>query len=438
MVLRIIVISLLCFSATTYGQDAEYENQIDILLGKGYAHYGVQKDSGQYYFKKIENLAWAEKDTLTLLDILITSNRHLGYFYDLSTIRENLSKIDKISDPKSSFWQNLEDSLLYRNSIRADKGNFYFKLGNKGRAKSYFNHIKNSYQNQPPESLTPDHFLLLSNSMSFLAKTYHLEDKFNLAKDYYEQTINLVKTVTPENLNNLYINYALLAEVLTDQGDYEQANSYLRTTLKDALEQNNNPNRIISVTHHLAENYLLLSKKDSARHYLAVMANHLDRSPTFKQLYHRTKARFELQNNNVKSALSEIDLALDTYLDQTGELNNERLANLYLEKGKILILARDFQNALKAADKGLELPSSKFGTAYLDLMALKTGTLLSLEKFNEVGTSAFLAVSMLDSLKADYQYSSDKIDLIEKTFPLFESALEANYSSFKKGATTNI
>ncbi|MBD0852551.1 CHAT domain-containing protein [Maribacter arenosus] len=429
---RLLIIPILLSFFATLGQQNAYKNKINMLLEKGYTHYGVQKDSGQYYFKKIEQLALDEKDTLTVLDMLITSNRHLGYFYDLNGIRKNLQKIDQIAKEESSFLQNLEDALLYRNSIRADKGNYYFKLGNNNRAKSYFNEIKNSYQNYSPESLTTDHFELLSNSISFLAKIYQLEDKFDLAKDYYLRIITLIKKVTPENLNSLNINYALLAEVLTEQGDYKQANSYLKMTLTDALKLNNNPNRIINVANNLADNYLVLSKKDSARYYLALMEIHLDRSPHFKELFHRTSAKLEYESNNIEGALSEIDSAFDAYLEHTEQTNSETLANIYLERGNILVFAKDFKNALMAADQGLEILPSKFGTTYLELMALKTNSLLNMKKHNEVNTVSLLAVSTLDSLKSDYQYSSDKINLIEKTFPLFESALEANYSLFKK------
>ncbi len=430
--MRLLIVAILLSFFTTLGQQNAYKNKINMLLEKGYSHYGVQKDSGQYYFKKIEQLALDEKDTLTVLDMLITSNRHLGYFYDLSSIRKNLQKIDEIVQEESSFIQNLEDPLLYRNSIRADKGNYYFKLGNNNRAKSYFNEIKDSYQNHSPESLTTDHFELLSNSISFLAKIYQLEDKFDLAKDYYLRIITLIKKVTPDNLNSLNINYALLAEVLTEQGDFKQANSYLMMTLTDALKQNNNPNRIINVANNLADNYMALSKKDSAHYYLALMEIQLDRSPHFKELFHRTNAKLEHKSNNIEGALSEIDSALAAYLEHTEQTNSETLANIYLEKGNILVFAKDFKNALTAADQGLEILPRKFGTTYLELMALKTNSLLNMKKHNEVNTAALLAVSTLDSLKSDYQYSSDKINLIEKTFPLFESALEANYSLFKK------
>ena len=437
--MRRIFFILVFFSLScALGQQSIYENKINMLLENGYSYYGVQKDSGLYYFKKIEQLAFAEKDTLTIIDILITSNRHLGYFYDLNAIRANLKKIDEIANEESSFLKNLEDALLYRNSIRADKGNFYFKLGENKRAKSYFNDIKNSYKNNTPDSLSIEHFELLSNAMSFLAKIYQLEDKFDLSKDYYHQIVALLKRVTPENLNSLNINYALLAEVLTEQREYRQANSFLMIALNDALKQNSNPNRILNFANNLADNYMALSKQDSARYYLALMENHLARSPNFRELFHRTKAKLELQSGNLDKASNEINLAVDAYYDFSDELSKETIANIFLEKGNILVKSGNIKSALIAANDGLKKLSNNFGTTYLDLMALKTSTLLSLEKFEEATTAAHTAVKTLDSLKVDYQYSSDKINLFEKTFPLFESALEANYSNFNRTGNTEL
>lgn len=420
------------------GQKSVTESKINTLLEKGFSYYGVQKDSGQYYFNKIEQIAMAEADTLTVIDMLITSNRHLGYFYDLGAIRRNLKKIDVIANEESSFIKNLEDSLLYRNSIRADKGNFYFKLGDNKKAKTYFTDIKNSYNNNPPDSLTIEHFELLSNAMSFLAKIYQLEYKFDLSKDYYNQIIALIKRVTPENLNSLNINYALLAEVLAKQGDYSQANSLLLTALNDALEQNNNPNRTLSFANNLANNYIALTKQDSSRYYLNLMENNLVKSPSFRELFHRTKAKLEIQRGNFATASKDIDLALNAYLNFSSELSDETIANIYLEKGNIFILMENPRSALIAAEKGLKKLSDKYGTTYLGLMELKILALLNLEKLNEVTLASREAINILDSLKIEYQYSSDKINLFEKTFPLFESTLEANYLNFKRTGNPEI
>ena len=430
--MRLLITIILLSSFAVQGQENKYQSKIDALLEKGSAYYGIQKDSGQFYFKKIAHLGLLENDTLTVLDILITSNRHLGYFYDLNTIRENLQKIDQLANEESPFFQEFDDPLLYPNSIRADKGNYFFKLGNYAKAKSYFEDIRNSYLEKLPESLDIDHFQLLSNSLSFLAKIYYDENKFDQAKDYYNQVITLIKKVTPEDLNSLYINYALLAEVYTEQGDFKIANSYLQLTLKYALKKNNNPNRILSVAHNLVDNYIALSEKDSINTYLSLMENHLDRSPSFKEVYYRTKAKLALRNNNTEAALKQIELALSVLRQQSGQKNNATLANIYLEKGNILLFSKNYKNALTAANQGLEILPEKFGNSYLELMDLKTSTLLNLKKFRDVNTASLSAVSALDNLKLDYQYSSDKINLIEKTFPLFESALEANYLLHKK------
>jgi len=259
-----------------------------------------------------------------------------------------------------------------------------------------------------------------------------LEDKFDLAKDYYLRNIDLIQKVTPDDLSNLYINYALLAEVLTGKGDIDSANPYLLLTLKDALKHNNNPNRIVSVTNSLAENHLGLNQPDSAIHYLSLMEKHLYKSPHFEHLYHRTKAKVEQKKNEISKAKAEINLALESYLAQPEQMDRTTLAHIYYEKALLLLTNDNYHDTNKLASIALDTLKNRFDPIYLKLTALKTEVLIHLQDFNKADTKAHSAIVLLDSLKPDYHYSSDKINLVENTFPLFESALEANYSLFEK------
>jgi len=154
-----ILVLFTCLSFLSgFGQDSIYEKQLEKNSNKGYSFYGIDKDSAQFYFDTIEKLARIQKDTLTLIDILITSNRHQGYFNDLRKISSNLKKIDFISDDKLPFWQELEDPLLYQNSINYDKGNYYYKIGAFVKAKIQFRNILDSYKGLDPKNLTQDHF----------------------------------------------------------------------------------------------------------------------------------------------------------------------------------------------------------------------------------------------------------------------------------------
>ncbi|MEX0272850.1 MAG: hypothetical protein AB3N16_00555, partial [Flavobacteriaceae bacterium] len=418
----------LVFLVCAHAQEPDYEKQIATLTEKAYSFYGVEKDSGQLYFDKIERLAQAHGDTLTALDILITSNRHLADFFDLQRIRKNLLTIDALVNSRTSFLENLDDPLLYQNSINYDKGNYYFKIGDLQKAKIFFNGIKDSYHGRDVRTLGSDHFDLLSVSFSFLAKIYELEDKPQLAKDYYLNNIQLIKEVTPDDLGDLNINRALLAEVLREEGDIVSANSYLELALSDALTNANNPNRIVSVANNLADNHLTLGQTEEALHYLSVMEKYLDKSPHFKHLYHRTKAKMAQREKRMGDALLEMDLALESYLYQPQQVNNRSLANMQKEKAKILGLDNQYQQALDLVNSALDTLQSHSNPIFLELMGLKTQYLNHLKNYTKAHDMGLRAVSSLDSLKADYHYSSDKIHLMENTFPLFESVLEANFA----------
>ena len=425
--------SLVLFSSFFWlnAQNEVYNESLESLFDKGYAHYGIQKDSGQFYFKKIEKLALANKDYPTALDILVTSNRHLGYFYELTEIQHVLTRIDSLITNTPSFWSNFEDELVYKNSILYDKGNYFFKLGDHLKAQGYFEQILNSYKLTGISSLSADHFDIYTSSLSFLAKIFQLSDKLDLAKDLYEQSIALLQKSTPENKSSQYINYALIAEVLKEQGDFNSANNYLKITLTAARKDGNNSNRIVSVSQSLAENYISLSKPDSTGYYISIMEKNINRSSYFEYLLHWTKSKNYESKGEISKALSEMNSSIEAYTSPSNSISSATLSNLYMEKARLLLINGELDNALDYVDNGLSTLNNRFGKYYLELMDLKTNILVEKESFDEANENAMFAVASLDSLKAEYQYSNDKIKLIENLYPLFESAIEANFALYE-------
>ena len=412
-------------------QNEVYNERLESLFDKGYAHYGIQKDSGQFYFRKIEKLALANKDYPTALDVLVISNRHLGYFYELSEIQHVLARIDSLTTNTPSFWNYFDDELIYKNSMLYDKGNYFFKLGDHIKAQAYFEQILNSYKITGISLLSPDHFDIYTSSLSFLAKIFQLSDKLDLAKDLYEQSIALLQTSTPENKSSQYINYALIAEVLKEQGDFNSANNYLKITLTAARKDGNNSNRIVSVSQSLAENYISLSKPDSTAFYLSIMEENINRSSYFEYLLHWTKSQNYESQGEISKALSEMNSSIKAYTSPSNSISSATLSNLYMEKARLLLINGELDKALDYVNNGLSTLNTPFGKYYLELMDLKTNILVEKKNFDEANENAMLAIASLDSLKAEYQYSNDKIKLIENLFPLFESAIEANFALYE-------
>lgn len=424
---------LLTFTSYIHAQkSAIYEEEIEILFNTAYKHIYVNKDSAYFYLNKIEVKATHKKDWSNVLDALINSNRNASYYFDLQIITANLKKIDQLVIDQPNIWKNIDDSLFYQKSIYFDKGSYYYKIGDFEKAKTFFQKIKKSYNNTEYENLTNEHFYLLSVSFSFLAKIYELQGKYNLAKDYYLENIRLIKRITPKDLGKVYINYALLADVLKKQGDIEKANQYLKEALNNALKENNNPNRIITVSNNLAKNHLSLVQPDSALYYLSLMQKNLFRSPQYEYLYHLTNAKLEQSNGKSSKAITKIDMAIASYLKRRKHLDKDILSYMYKEKALSFSENGNYKEALNITLIALDTLNTEFGLNYLELMALKTKSLLRLKDFETANSVAYSAIITLDNFKSDYQYSSDKINLVENTFPLFESALDANYSLFKK------
>ena len=413
-------------------QNQGYNENVEDLYNKGYIHYGIQKDSGQFYFKKIENLALAQKDYPTALDILVTSNRHLGYFYELSEIEKVLKRIDSLIANTPSFWSYFDDELIYKNSILYDKGNYYYKLGDHLKAQTYFEEILNSYKIANISLQSPEHIDVYTGTLRFLAKIFQLSDKLGLAKDFYERSIALIKESALENNSSLYANYALLAEVLKEQGDLNSANTYLKITLAAAQKDRNNSNRIVSVSQSLAENYISLSKPDSTAFYISLMEKNIDRSSYLKYLVHLTKSKHYESLGEILKSLSEMDTSIESYTSPSNSVSSATLSYLYMEKASLLLLNGELDEALQYTDKGLKTLNTQFGKYYLELMDLKTNILAQKKDFHKANENALVAIASLDSLKAEYQYSNDKIKLTENLFPLFESAIESNFALYEQ------
>ncbi len=423
---------LLTFTFLVHAQQSTtYKEEVEKLYTEAYKHIYVNNDSANFYLKKIENIALKKQDWNTVFEALISSSHNASSFYDLQTTSSNLKTLDSLIANEPNIWDTIEDPLLYQNSINYDKGNYYFKIGDFEKAKTFFKTIYNSYENSTYENLTKDHFYLFSVSISFLAKIYDLEGKLNLSKDYYLENIHLIKIITPDDLSNLYINYALLADVLKKQGEIKKANLYLKQTLKYALIKNDNPNRIITVANNLAKNHLLLEQQDSSLHYLSLMQKNIYRSPHFEYLLHLTQGKLEQTNGNTLTAISKINEALNSYKKTRKKYDKNTLSYIYKEKA-LYSENNNHKDALNLINIALETINTEFGSMYLELITLKTKSLYKLKKYEDANTIAYSAIKSLDNFKSDYQYSTDKINLVENTFPLFEYALNANYNLYKK------
>ncbi|HCO85037.1 MAG TPA: hypothetical protein DIT95_16125, partial [Arenibacter sp.] len=259
---------LILFSITAFAQKASYDTQMDDLFSKAYEHLYVNKDSAYHYFNEIEVLANKNQDWATVFEVLISSNRNAGAFYDLDKLSGNLNRLDSLFLKHKPYLDTLPEKRLYVNSLLYDKGNYYFQLNNYRSSRQTFGQIIDSLEPLPNTEMDEELIDLLSVSYSFIAKMYTDENKYELAQQYYDKNIRYILQKKPNDLASLNTNYSLLAELYGKKGQYENSNAYFKKALEFYLKDQTGINGIIATAHNLSENYLALSKTDSAQHYL--------------------------------------------------------------------------------------------------------------------------------------------------------------------------
>lgn len=371
---------LVLFSIGAFAQKVTYEKQIDSLFTKAYEHLYVNKDSAYHYFKKIELLAVEKKDWAVVIESLISSNRSAGMFYDLNKLSSNLTILDSLFEKHNTYLDSLAEKRLYINSLLYDKGNYYFQLNDYKLSRQNFGQIINSLETLPDSEMDEDQITLLSVSYSFIAKMYTEEGKYELAGQYYDKNIRYILQKNPNDQHSLNINYGLLAELYGKKKQFDASNTYFKRSLEFYLKDPSRINGIIATAHNLAENYLALSKTDSARYYLKLANVHLDDADYFKSFHHRVKAKLEQEMNNYELAVEELNSALQLEKYKWKDAKNESLAIIYNEIGDLHAAFGKHRSAVSNYNLGLNQVEdfSEDGTIPLKLLKNKSVSLISL------------------------------------------------------------
>ncbi|CAN0597418.1 unnamed protein product, partial [Ectocarpus sp. 12 AP-2014] len=295
-------------------QDISYEDKLDRLYTKAYEHLYVNKDSCYFYFKQIEQTAIEEKDWLNVIEALISANRNAGTFYDLHTLKRNLTQLDSLFVTHKSYVDSLPEKRVLVNSFLYDKGNYYFKLGDFENARSSFLKIKDSLEVLPKSVLDGDLVDLLSAAYSFLAKMNADEGQYELAKQFYNKNIRFLQKERPDDQETLNTNYSLLAEVYGKEKKYQKSILQFKKALSHYLDNGTSSNGVISTAHNIALNYILLAQTDSAQKYLGVAENYLNQNHNFNAQHYRIKAKLSASKLDSTIAFKHLDMAL--HLDQ--------------------------------------------------------------------------------------------------------------------------
>ena len=426
---------LILFSITAFAQKASYDTQMDDLFSKAYEHLYVNKDSAYHYFNEIEVLANKNQDWATVFEALISSNRNAGAFYDLDKLSGNLNRLDSLFLKHKPYLDTLPEKRLYVNSLLYDKGNYYFQLNNYRSSRQTFGQIIDSLEPLPNTEMDEELIDLLSVSYSFIAKMYTDEGKYELAQQYYDKNIRYILQKKPNDLASLNTNYSLLAELYGKKGQYENSNAYFKKALGFYLKDQTGINGIIATAHNLSENYLALSKTDSAQYYLKLAKNYLNETHHFASYHHRVQAKLEQKMNHYELALKELNFALHLEKEKWKNAKNESIAIIYNEIGMLQAAFGQYVNAVANYNLGLEQVEDfdSRGTSTLKLLKNKSVSLNKLgnnDNYKATMETVHLGIKTLDTLKPSFRSKADQLFLIEDAFPLFESGLEAAYQLY--------
>ena len=113
-------------------------------------------------------------------------------------------------------------------------------------------------------------------------------------------------------------------------------------------------NGIIATAHNLSENFLTLSKTDSAQHYLKLAKAYLNETHHFASYHHRVQAKLEQKMNRYSLALKELNLALHLEKDKWKNATSESIALIYNEIGMLQATFGQHVSAVTNYNLGLD------------------------------------------------------------------------------------
>ncbi len=432
----ILHIILLLLTITLGAQQPSYERKINDLFEKSNGHFYTDKDSAYAYLKEVESVAANQKDWITVLDGLLSANSIADYHFDLQKIQNNLSLIDSLSLSHQNHLKKIPDFIFYKIAYLSDKATYQFQLYDFENSKKTFLETQNAI-NQVPDSIfdtSLDGYSALASS--HIALMHSQEGKYDLAKENYEKNIRLLTTKLTGDKQQLYGNYALLAEVYKKEGDFKKANDYLLKTLDYHLKNKNKSS--VQTVLNIVQNHNSLSQLDSAQHYLNIAEGILDPEDPYRSSFLQVSAETQQHIGNYEGALTDFENALELIHQKWDNRPHWEVAHVLNKMGILHAEFEQADRAIQSFDLALEqLSGSNTAVNQAKMVQiLKNKAVLE----NQIKTNAQhldatisvdLGIALLDSLKPGFKSHTDKLLLIEDAFPLFESGIQASYELYQ-------
>ncbi len=152
---------------------------------KGYEYMYSNKDSSYYYFdkalKNYEAAQDADNQFTSLVGVLYAN----GYYYDLSSLKKNLNKLEKLIYSTAYKDSDYKDYLVDR--LYLEKINYYFKLSNYVATQQYLDSLSSFQKSRALIKRDLDYYETTLSAGLYQGSIYKNQGKLNLALEKYKQ-----------------------------------------------------------------------------------------------------------------------------------------------------------------------------------------------------------------------------------------------------------
>tara|TARA_R110002167_G_scaffold108803_5_gene277716 strand:+ start:4782 stop:7559 length:2778 start_codon:yes stop_codon:yes gene_type:complete len=433
------------------------DDALSVSLNKGYDFLYTSKDSTYYHFNKALGIAVAMNDPLAQLDVLGYLTYANGYYYDLVNYRHNLERTEHLLYTESAA-KNIIDYKDYRNAYLLEKGNYYFKTKEYGKAGIPFQELIADFSKTPMVLLSEEAAPMLFSVHNFLATIYKHMGKYDLAEQYYNRNISLVETnphMQPDMHSYTTNIHQLLGQLYIEMGNYTKANILLMEALgnykilykKDIKFKNT----LVTVYQNVVENYIRQDSLKKGLDYLNESMAYLHEEDVFYK-------KGELLFGDIYSGLGDLAQAEIYYrkaLKRYQIFRTEgphqdvaevygRIAKLYLQHGTVTAGLNAIDKALNASGKtrgNSQLPDPEVVFSKRQLLQLLDIKIQLLVKgYHQEAKPSYLknaietnrvALKTFDLLKKEFESKLDKQFLVNTAYPIFHRMLAVTYLAYE-------
>lgn len=412
------------------------QKSIDYYFDKAYEHYYSNKDSAYHYFNKVKTIAKKENNVPYLIDVLISENWSANYHYDLGIINNNLHQLDSTILANKKTIDSLPEKNYYYTTLNYSKGLYDYELKNYDSALKQFINLVLKIEEDTNNFLNPTVLSLYVGANNFIGKIYNDENKFKLAKSYYNKNLRVLSTIQNSNVELSNTTNILLGQLYEREGKHAKANNTILRVLDHYINVNKNSNRVISSYQNIIKNHLAIQQLDSAKFYLVKMKESLPENHPFWYRYHLSNSNVLKAEHKFNKAINQLNNALVLVQDKWDNQPHNDIVEIYNTFGSLYFEASNPEKAIEYYNLAINLYESNpikstiNKITLLKTLKLKAHALDQINNYQETITTVDQAVNILDDLKPTFKNNTDKLFLIENAFPLFELGIKATFNLY--------